>query len=435
MIAPPPVSTERAAAEIIIFAHPGAETELANHLNNLLGVQPVLQTGDTNARVPLMIPQITNQSIVLPHLGVAIVQRTANQLRQLESLAVDNSVAAIFVSDTSELFQPAEEPMPLAVASDPSKTAPYWRGYWDATNDLMRAFRLANSPLAQIADEYQDDDRGTWGLHATGVLKSRYTGQGVRVAALVDGLDMSHPDWAGRQVVMETFVPGEPPTTFGSSGTHYLGTALGTAHPTAGSRYGCAPNAIPYVAKVLNRTGGGSRTAIFSALDWAIGHHCRVILLPLGWSNPADDPIMERIAARVAAQGGLLIAGAGSNARRSQGNLGQVINPAACLSIMGVGSLDAKLNLPEWTPQSSEGRKIDIVAPGVNLRSSLPIPQLYGPFSGSATAAAYVAGIAALWAEALPNANAYQLWQALVANAYGLSLANHDVGSGLVQAP
>lgn len=437
MITSSTVSTGRDSSEILIFARQGAETEIANHLKDRLGVQPLIQTCETDDRMPLIIQETTDQPIVLPHLGVAIVQRTLDRLQQLESLAVDSSVEGVLVSNTSGLFKLAEEPILLAVASSALKlkTARYWQGYRDAINDLIRVFRLTNSLFTQVTNEYQDDDRGTWGLHATGVLKSRYTGQGVRVAALVDGLDMAHPDWIDRQIVMQSFVPGEPPTAFGSSGTHYLGTALGTAHPAVGSRYGCASNAIPYVAKVLNRTGSGSRTSIFAALDWAIGNRCRVILLPLGWSNPVDDPIMERLAARVADRGGLLIAGTGNNARRNEENFGQVINPAACPSVVGVGSLDANLNLPEWTPRSSEGKKIDVVAPGVNLRSSLPTPQLYGLFSGSATAAAYVAGIAALWAEALPNANSYQLWQALVSNAQDVPLSNQDVGSGLVQAP
>lgn len=434
MIAPPTVSTERNASEIVIFARQGAGTEIANHLKDVLGVEPIIQTGEMDGRIPERVQETSAQPVVLPHLGVAVVQRPTDQLQQLEPLAVDSSIEEIFVSQPVEWFEPAEEFMPLTLRGTP-KTEQYWRGYRDATNDLMRVLRLTSNPLIQSASEYQDDDLGTWGLHATGVLKSRYTGQGVRVAALVDGLDMAHPDWVGRPVVMQSFVPGEPPTAFGSSGTHYLGTALGSAHPRIGPRYGCAPNAIPYVAKVLSRTGAGSRTSIFAGLDWAIGNGCRVILLPLGWSNPVDDPIMERLAARVTAQGGLLIATAGNTARRSQGNFGQVTNPAACLSIMGIGSLDARFNLPDWTPRSSEGKKIDIVAPGVHLRSSLPTPQLYGVFSGSATAAAYVAGIAALWAEALPNANAYQLWQALVANADDLPLPNQDVGSGLVQAP
>jgi subtilisin len=432
----PSASPEMGLSEIALFFRQETETDVAHHLSNLLGVRSVVRSEDL-ADGALPVTQVSaDEAIFLPRLGIAIFQGESERLRQLESVtAADNAVEAAFVSDSSWLLESFEEQLPPDGSPSDPETGSYWRGYRDAVNNLGRVSGLTESPAVQAPSEYRDDELGTWGLHATGVLKSRYTGQGVRVAALVDGLDVTHPDWSGRQVVMKSFVPGEPPTAAGSSGTHYLGTALGTAHPSVGPRYGCAPNALPYVAKVLHSNGGGSRTWLFAGLDWAIANHCRIILIPLGWSNPLDDPIMEKIASRIAALGGVLIAGAGNSAHRSQGNLGQVINPAACLSVMGVGSLDARLNLPDWTPRSSEGRKIDLVAPGVKLRSSLPRPQLYGMFSGSATAAAYGAGIAALWAEALPDANSYHLWQALVANAQALPLSNQDVGSGFVQAP
>lgn len=430
------LSREISPPEIVLFSRQGAETDVVHHLRNLLGVRSVVCSDDI-ADNGLPVTQVpADEAIFLPRLGLAIVQGESERLRQLESVpTADNSVEAAFVSDSSWLLESFEEPLPSAGSPSEPETRSYWQGCRDAMNNLMGVSGLTKSPTVQAPSEYRDDELGTWRLHATGVLKSRCTGQGVRVAALVDGLDTTHPDWSGRQVVMKSFVPGAPPTVVGSSGTHYLGTAVGTAHPSVGPRYGCAPNALPYVAKVFNRTSSGSRTAIFAALDWAIANHYRIILIPLGWSNSLDDPMMEKLASRIAALGGLLIAGVGNNAHRSQGNFGQVINPAACLSVMGVGSLDARLKLPEWTPRSSEGRKIDLVAPGVNLRSSLPRPELYWMFSGSATAAAYGAGIAALWAEALPDANSYQLWQTLVSNARALPLSNQDFGFGFVQVP
>src|SRR5262249_15164577 len=229
---------------------------------------------------------------------------------------------------------------------------------------------------------------------------------------------------------------GELPTGGGASGTHYLGTAFGTARPSAGPRYGCAPDGVPFVAQVLSRMGSGSRTAIFAGVDWAVANNCRIILAPLGWGGPAPDNAFEILARRVSSRGGLLISGAGNNARRPA-DYGFVVNPAACPSVLGVGAVDARLDLPAWTPRSSapSGGTIDLVAPGVNLRSSVPRPQLYASWGGSSTAAAYVAGVAALWAEALPNAKPHELWQTLVAHTRRLPLPSADVGAGLVQAP
>lgn len=315
----------------------------------------------------------------------------------------------------------------------------YLHGYRDAVDDLAKGLSFSACPTEDAAFQfsdptiYRDDARGTWGLHATGVLDSKFTGRGVRVAALVDGLDVTHPDWLGRSVVQKSFVPGESTHNIGQSGTHYLGTALGTAYPSTTPRYGCAPEAIPYVAKVLSASGTGSVDSVLAGINWAISNKCRIILAPV--SGQASI-YYEALAKRAASHGCLLVAGAGNNAQRPN-SFGTVLYPAACPSVMGVGSIDGQLSLTNWTPRSSNlaGGEVDIVAPGMALRSSAPRPQLYQTWSGSATAAAYVAGIGALWAEALPNSNAHELWCAIVTHARPLPHLSLDMGAGLVQAP
>lgn len=421
---------------LTVFFRQETETNVEQCLSNLLGIRSVLSSNEVANSVYSGAELSKNEAIFLPNLKIVLIQGESEWLRQLKSIsATDNAVEATFVCDSSWSSESFEEPLTLAGSSSGLEKGNYWHGYRDAVNDLGHVSGLTEVSTVDTSFEYQDNELGTWGLHATGVLKSRYSGQGVRLAALVDGLDTAHPDWCEREVVMQSFVLGEPPTLAGSSGTHYLGNAIGNANPSLGSRYGCAPNALPYVAKVLNINSSGSLPAIFAGLDWAMSNQCRIILIPLGSSHPPNKLMMEHLTARITKLGGLLIAGSGNSARRSEGNFGQVLYPAACNSVMGIGSLDARLNLPEWTPRSAEGTKIDIVAPGVNLRSSLPHPRLYGMYSGSATAAAYAAGIAALWAEALPDANSYQLWQTLVANAQVLPLPNHDIGCGFIQAP
>jgi subtilisin family serine protease len=59
----------------------------------------------------------------------------------------------------------------------------------------------------------------------------------------------------------------------------------------------------------------------------------------------------------------------------------------------------------------------------------------YNTISGTSMATPHVAGIAALYAEANPNASAQALWNLLTQNARRLSLPSTDAGIGLVQAP
>ncbi len=51
-----------------------------------------------------------------------------------------------------------------------------------------------------------DDTGDTWGVGAVGADASTQTGQGIRIAVLDTGLDLSHPDFAGRSIVLESAV-------------------------------------------------------------------------------------------------------------------------------------------------------------------------------------------------------------------------------------
>ena len=104
---------------------------------------------------------------------------------------------------------------------------------------------------------------------------------------------------------------------------------------------------------------------------------------------------------------------------------------------MAVAALDSNLGVAFFSNRgiNPNGGQIDIAAPGVNVFSSWPMPTRYRRLQGTSMATPHVAGIAALYAEADPNARGAALWQALVGGARRLPIAAVDVGAGLVQAP
>jgi subtilisin len=81
------------------------------------------------------------------------------------------------------------------------------------------------------------------------------------------------------------------------------------------------------------------------------------------------------------------------------------------------------------------GGQVDIAEPGVDVQSSWPRPSLYRRISGTSMATSHVAGIAALYAEAFPEARGRGLWALLIQKARRLTLPSRDVGIGLVEAP
>src|SRR5918994_787221 len=61
------------------------------------------------------------------------------------------------------------------------------------------------APVATAFDESQ----ATWGLQMTPATASSHSGNGVRLAVLDTGLDLAHPDFAGRAITERSFVAGE----------------------------------------------------------------------------------------------------------------------------------------------------------------------------------------------------------------------------------
>ena len=263
----------------------------------------------------------------------------------------------------------------------------------------------------------------TWGLTACRVPLSARSGVGIKVAILGTGMDLGHPDFAGRSIVSQQFV-GEPVQDLNGHGTHMVGTACGPKlSPGNNPRYGIGHRTQIFVGKILGNSGAGTTATILSGMNWAIGNLCEVIFIPIAMMG---GPHAVFTAAGHAAlnKGLLMIAGS------SSGGL-TVGAPANSPTIMSVGALDPMLTPSAFSPTG----KIDIAAPGRDIFSSWTRPIRYKTISGLASAGAHVTGCAALWAQHSNAARGMNLWNALQRSAKTLAFPASRVGAGLVQAP
>jgi subtilisin family serine protease len=237
------------------------------------------------------------------------------------------------------------------------------------------------------------------------------------------GLDLGHPDFAGRAIVSATFV-GQPVQDLNGHGTHTTGTACGPKAPAGSTpRYGIAHRAPIFVGKVLSNAGGGTTATVLAGINWAIANRCPVISMSLGAQTGVQAAYTA--AGSSALSKGLLIIAAAGNAAAPTGA------PANSPTIMSVASLD-----PTLVPSSfSDFGKIEIAGPGRDVFSSVPRPTRYGIKSGTSMATPHVAGCAALWAETSPNLRGILLWRKLIATARHLPFPIARVGAGIVQAP
>lgn len=350
-------------------------------------------------------------ALVLPEIGVAIISGPA--LAE-SSLDVDAQIA----SDS-----------PIGIVE------PEYFVFSDiVAQDYLRGFRRAVEAIAGdlaaggFAEEMEEDLRSeslgvTWGLGACRVPQSKATGAGVRVAVLDTGMDLGHPDFAGRGFVTNTFV-GQPVQDLHSHGTHCIGTSCGPFSPPGSTpRYGIAHRAAIFVGKVLSNSGSGATGSVLAGMNWAIANRCAVISMSLGSQSPVQAAYTA--AGQAALNNGCLIIAAAGNAASSTGS------PANSPTIMSVASLDSNL-----APSSfSNFGKVEIAAPGRDVFSSVPRPARYGTMSGTSMATPHVAGCAALWAQTDPSLRGLALRNRLIATARRLPYPASKVGAGLVQAP
>jgi subtilisin family serine protease len=352
------------------------------------------------------------EALVFPEIGAAVISGGAFNAR---GMSVQSEIPA---DSPIEAVEP--EYFVFAHPIDPSSL--YLRGFVRAAEAIAQDLRSPSE--AEISPEEDPMVVGaTWGLIKCRVPQSARSGAGIKVAVLDTGMDLGHPDFAGRTVVSQSFV-GEPVQDLHSHGTHCIGTSTGPKAPVGTTpRYGIAYRAQIFAGKVLTNSGSGATANVLAGMNWAIANRCAVISMSLGSQAPVQSAYT---AAGSSALGkGCLIIAAAGNAGASTGA------PANSPTIMSVASLDQDLNPSSF----SNFGKVEIAAPGRDVFSSVPRPTRYGTKSGTSMATPHVAGCAALWAETSPTLRGMTLWKKLQQTARALAHPAVRVGSGLVQAP
>ena len=217
--------------------------------------------------------------LLFPEIGVALVGGGAMQQRGLN------------VQDASLAEGPIEaiEPEYFAFADN----SEYLRGFVSAAETIARDLGTDRGGFEEVDAQVLG---ATWGLVRCKVPPGSRTGSGITVAVLDTGLDLGHPDFAGRTIVSRSFV-GQPVQDLNGHGTHTTGTACGPRSPAGTTpRYGIAHRARIFTGKVLTNAGGGTSAGVLAGMNWAIANGCQVISMSLG--APRNRPWYMQFAHR-----------------------------------------------------------------------------------------------------------------------------------------
>jgi len=249
-------------------------------------------------------------------------------------------------------------------------------------------------------------------------------GAGIAVAVLDTGIDMNHEDLnlLGGTNTIDT-------THWGADGrghgTHVGGT-IAALNNTWGV-VGVAPDVGLYAVKVLDDTGSGTDLSVAKGIEWAVDVGIPVLNMSLGSSSHSQT--LQDACDTAYAAGHLLVASAGNS-----GNLGgggdKVEYPARYGSVIAVAASNSNDQRASF---SSTGSAVELIAPGVNVLSTLP-GNIYGYGSGTSMASPHAAGVAALAWAVNPDLTNAQIRGILQDTAEDLGLNPYHQGYGLVRA-
>ncbi len=280
-------------------------------------------------------------------------------------------------------------------------------------------------------------------VNAPALWNLGFRGQGVVVANMDTGVDVTHPDlnasWRGGS--NSWFDPyGEHPNTptdLSGHGTWTMSVMVGGA--AGGSDIGMAPDAQWIAVRVFNDAGSGTLAGVHAAFQW--------LLDPDGDPNTADapdvvngswtyggagcdlefDPDLQALRAA----GILPIFAAGNGGPGSGSDYSPANNPSA-FSVGAVANDDTLYTGSSRGPTTCGGPVQifpDLTAPGVDIRSA----DLYGFYTtstGTSLAAPHVAGALGLLLSAFPNLSVADQEAALRNGAADLGAAGPDSDFG-----
>jgi len=274
------------------------------------------------------------------------------------------------------------------------------------------AERLAADPAVDYVEQNQvisieatQDDPPSWGLdrldQAALPLDTSYTypnaGAGVTAYIIDTGIWASTADFSGRTGTgFSAILPGLQGLDCNGHGTHVAGTVGGTT-------YGVAKQVTIVPVQVLNCLGSGTTAGVIQGVDWVTANAVKPAVANMSLGGGISEALDAAIAASI--DSGVTYAVAAGNETADACGVSPARTPEA-ITVAASTETDARADF------SNYGDCVDLFAPGENITSTylLGTPQA---LSGTSMASPHVAGAAAVYLSAHPDASPAEVSDAL----------------------
>jgi subtilisin family serine protease len=317
------------------------------------------------------------------------------------------------------------------------------------------------APVGDLTSEaFSNNTRDLNLMNVPAVWNRGFTGEGVIVAVLDDGVDLQHPDlanniWVNPNEIANNgidddgngffddvwgwdFVDGnnDPnPDLYNAHGTHVAGTVAAQRNGVdiltglfPAEMSGVAYNATIMPVRVLGdyQTRAEADVAIASGIRYAVENGAQVLQMSLGiYLDNSMFPLTEAALAYAREQGVVAVISAGNE--RDTFGATRPSNPAFLANqnlAIAVGAVTQDNQLATFSNPAGPNPLPLVVAPGVDVLST-DLYQDYNFRTGTSMAAPHVAGVVALMLEANPTLTPGQVEQILIDTAQpeGITLA------------
>lgn len=324
-----------------------------------------------------------------------------------------------------------------------------------------------NFPEAREASLDNASKHVPWNLKAIGADKAQEltkdSNNEVVVAIIDSGVDSSHPaiskNYRGNDSNLSASswyntINGkngaeEKPFDDRGHGTHVCGTILGSKE---GSLLGVAPKTKWIAVKVFDKDGETDNTKLLAAGEWILAptdangkKHPELApkIVNNSWGGNSSDRFYQDMVKKWREAGIFPVFSAGNVSEVNNGGDNSIGTPGSYPEAYAVGAIRKDEKVAKFSLRGksdyTDKWKPDIVAPGVNILSSVP-GNRYELYTGTSMASPHVSGVVALMLQANKDLSVEQIEKILNETAsplkddYYVDSPNHGYGYGKVDA-